>query len=147
MKKIVLPVICFLHLVNIYGQGNLQFNKVINIEFTKRLPYNTGGGADTIITIPSGKIWKIESAHSSFFLDTASFNINTVGPVPYASVLLNETVIFDPGVTSSKVLNVFPVYLSSGTAYRLGMRSQATGGSYDLYHRIFVSILEFNVVP
>lgn len=146
MKKCIFITISLFSLISVNGQGNLQFNKVITIEFTRRLPYSTGGGADTLITVPAGKIWKIESASSSFFTDT-TLNINTVAPVAFASVCINETVIFNPGVSSSNTLISFPIYLSSGTSYRLGMRSQATGGSYDLPHRIFLSILEFNIVP
>ena len=67
MKKLFCLKLFCLILICSYGQGNLQFNQVINIQFTKRLPYNTGGGADTLITVPAGKIWKIESAGSSFF--------------------------------------------------------------------------------
>jgi hypothetical protein len=147
MKKYIFATLFFFLLISANGQGNLQFNKVITIEFTKRIPYNTGGGADTIINVPAGKIWKIESASSSFFTDTALLNINTVATISFASICINETVIFNPGVVSSNTLISFPIYLSSGTSYRLGIRSQATGGSYDLPHRIFLSILEFNVIP
>jgi hypothetical protein len=147
MKKCIFFSIFLYFGLTLFGQGNLQFNKVINIQFTKRLPYNTGGGADTVITVPPGKIWKIESASSSFFIDTVNLNINTVAQTSFASIYINETVIFNPGVVSTTTMISFPIYLNAGTAYRLGMRSPSTGGSYDLPHRIFLSILEFNIVP
>lgn len=51
MKKLILIIICFVSL-QLVAQGNLQFNQAI---------YSTSGS----ITVPAGKVWKIEAINST----------------------------------------------------------------------------------
>jgi hypothetical protein len=101
------------------AQGNLQFNQVINMAFT--------GANTTPVTVPAGKVWKIESC----MLNTPSNN--------YAYMLYNG-VYYNLRQQQSSAHNVnFPFWLSSGTTVTFGGNGGGTGG--------LLSILEFNIVP
>ena len=111
MKHLLIS--CFLLLsLNSFSQGNLQFNQVLIIDATV---------AGNAVTIPAGKVWKIESvamvSNNSYFQiqwgDANYFVINT----------------------SSGYSNL-PFWLPSNTTVTF-IASSATK----------VSIIEFNVVP
>ena len=99
------------------AQGNLQFNQVIMYDMTS-------GGTQNI-TVPAGKVWKIESASTS--------NGSTVG------VSLRNAALQNIGILStSTAASNFPIWLPTGF----------TGSFYNnAAGRSMVSILEFNVVP
>jgi hypothetical protein len=101
------------------AQGNLQFNQVINMSFTAA---NT-----TPVTVPAGKVWKIESC----MLNTASNS--------YAYMLYNG-VYYTMRQQQSSAHNVnFPFWLSSGTTVTFGGNGGGAGG--------LLSIIEFNIIP
>jgi hypothetical protein len=116
--KTFLFFIAFFVLGALKAQGNLQFNQIINLPFTVS---NT-----TPVTVPAGKIWKIESC----MLTTVSNS--------YAFMLYNG-VIYNMRQQLSSAHNVnFPFWLASGTSVTFG----ANGGAGGL-----LSIIEFNIVP
>mgnify|MGYP006273791781 FL=1 len=101
------------------AQGNLQFNQVINMAFTAA---NT-----TPVTVPAGKVWKIESC----MLNTSTNN--------YAYMLYNGIYYnMRQQQTSAHIVN-FPFWLSAGTSVTFGGNGGGTGG--------LLSIIEFNIVP
>ena len=101
------------------GQGNLQFNQVINTAFT--------GTNTTPVTVPANKVWKIESC----MLNTVS---NT-----YAYMLYNG-VYYNMRHQQSSAHNVnFPFWLAPGTTVTFGGNGGGSGG--------LVSIIEFNIIP
>jgi len=118
MKYIV--VLFFALLFNeAHAQGNLQFNQVINMAFT--------GANTTPVTVPAGKVWKIESC----MLNTPSNN--------YAYMLYNG-VYYNMRQQLSSAHNVnFPFWLASGTSVTFGGNGGGAGG--------MLSILEFNIIP
>jgi hypothetical protein len=64
MKKLLLIVICFLSL-QLFAQGNLQFNQVLRpIVSVNNLA--SSGYAKVTLTVPTGKVWKIESADAYY---------------------------------------------------------------------------------
>lgn len=118
MKKLLFIIILF-GFLGINAQGNLQFNQVINLDFS--------GTNTTPVTVPAGKVWKIENC----MLNTPS-NI-------YAYMLYNG-VYYNMRQQSSSSHNVnFPFWLSSGTSVIFGGNGGGAGG--------LLSIIEFNVVP
>jgi len=64
MKKLLFISFLFVSLGS-FSQGNLQFNKVINLNYT-------GNGADankstiTTVTIPDGKVWKVTYVYAAY---------------------------------------------------------------------------------
>jgi hypothetical protein len=102
----------------LFSQGNLQFNQVLNIEFT--------GASTTSYTVPAGKIWKLENC--------ALTSINN-----YACMLYNgSTYYLRQHNTSSSSWDNFPFWFGSGKTVIFGGGGCSSG---------MISILEFNVVP
>ncbi len=116
MKIIILSFFSFLGSV-LHGQGNLQFNQVINLPFVAN---NT-----TPVTVPTGKVWKLESC-----MLTSSGN-------SYALMLYNGALYNMRQQQTSTQVATFPFWLSSGASVTFGTSS--SGG--------ILSILEFNIVP
>ncbi|MCF8329892.1 MAG: hypothetical protein K9I37_06105 [Crocinitomicaceae bacterium] len=115
-------ILIFLFLVSIhtsFAQGNLQFNQVITYAFASS---NT-----TPITVPAGKVWKLENC----MLNSVS---NTYTYMLYNGVYYN----LRQQLTSSQVAN-FPFWLSAGTSVTFGSAGGAAGG--------ILSIIEFNIIP
>ena len=132
MKRLIIIAICLVSL-NLSDQGNLQFNQVINQVFNGT--YNTYFEAGTI-TVPAGKVWKIEAASLtrtdsspvSGVINAGSFHSLTIaGHVAYYS--------------SAPESSNFPIWLSEGT--------YPVGGyvSSSIPSRVSISAIEFNVVP
>jgi hypothetical protein len=118
MKYIV--VLFFALLFNeAHAQGNLQFNQVINMAFT--------GANTTPVTVPAGKVWKIENC----MLSTVS---NAYAYMLYNGVYYN----IRQQISSAHNVN-FPFWLASGTSVTFGGNGGGAGG--------MLSILEFNIIP
>ena len=101
----------------LFSQGNLQFNQVLNIEFASI-------GA-TAVTVPAGKVWKLENC-----MLTSTNN--------YACMVFNGTTYYlRQHNTSSSAWDNFPFWFGSGKTVTFG------GGCSPG----IVSIIEFNVVP
>lgn len=117
--KTLLFLLIFMSFGVLKAQGNLQFNQVINMAFT--------GANTTPVTVPAGKVWKIENC----MLNTPSNN--------YAYMLYNG-VYYNLRQQLSSAHNVnFPFWLASGTSVTFGGNGGGAGG--------MLSILEFNIVP
>ena len=111
MKKLL--VFCFLFsALGLKAQGNLQFNQVLSLD---------ANSAGNPVTVPSGKVWKIESV--AFSSNNAYFQIRW-GGVNYF-VLNNSTPYAN-----------LPYWLPSNESISLVANVNAK-----------VSIIEFNVVP
>ncbi len=116
MKKLILlgAFVCAINLLN--GQYNLQMNQVINLEFTS---------AGTTVTVPAGKIWKIENC-----LITSINN--------YACMVMNGTTYYlRQHNTSSSAWDNFPFWIGEGKTVTFG--GNCSSG--------MLSILEFNLIP
>lgn len=111
MKKLIFIAICLISL-QVTAQGNLQFNQVLSLDA------NSGGNP---VTVPAGKVWKIESV--AFSSNNAYFQIQW-GGVNYF-VLNNSTPYAN-----------LPYWLPSNESVSLVANVNAK-----------VSIIEFNVVP
>jgi hypothetical protein len=116
MKKIIFVCIFFCLASNSHSQYNLQLNQVINLEFTS---------AGTTVTVPVGKVWKIENC-----LITSINN--------YACMVLNGTTYYlRQHNTSSSAWDNFPYWIGEGKTVTFG--GNCSPG--------VLSILEFNLVP
>jgi hypothetical protein len=107
----------------VYSQANLQFNQVLS--GTGILGNN---GVSTIITVPTDKVWKIESVNG--WADSGS--------------RLGLTINGVPTLVSSAI---FPVWLKAGDTFRLTvLTNPGTGYAYGPMN-YYYSIIEFNIVP
>jgi hypothetical protein len=117
MKTIVLSLFLFISM-GFFAQGNLQFNQVLNVEYSS---------IGTSVTVPAGKTWKIEGCMIS---STNSYSCMTINGVTYFMRQHN---------TSSSAWDNFPFWLTEGKTINFGSNCSGASG--------IVSIIEFNVVP
>jgi len=124
-KKIILTAILLLGINSIFAQGNLQFNRVITESFTiASADYGAGTQFSTLKTVPTGKVWKIESMGSESE-QGSGFELNGIRFRFY----LNQ---------SYSNYKDNPIWLSSGTTLRFWNNSNV--------NNCYFSIIEFNVV-
>lgn len=110
------------------AQGNLQFNQVINGEITAMVTYDlTTMGT---ITVPTGKVWKVESVSMRYF-------DGTWATVSSATAWIDKHHVWDPGLNIPSIL---PLWLSEGT-YTVS----AVGSNENL--DFTYSVIEFNITP
>lgn len=123
-------------LVQLSAQSELEFNQA------KFLEFDGATGVDNYnatITVPAGKIWKIESA-SVNAIDNNGF-LNTSSS--YGYITLNGTVItnIETGSLTFAQHPAYPIWLPSGT-YNLMIVQVACSVCNT---QAFISALEFNV--
>lgn len=129
MKKLLLIIIVAIS-GSTFGQGNLQFNQVINQEFTIFIP-----GTPTVmgtIVVPAGKVLKIETCsmiQGSQFIQTSSGDQVFIG---------NNTVFV--GNTYSRE-GYLPLWLSEGSYNVTGRVGSSTTSTFSY------SAIEFNIIP
>ena len=135
--------------VTVKGQGNLQFNSVKYIKFDKTFPSASSGTdqlIDSIVVVPVGKVWKIESSRSKLLVNLG------VGIDHACSTLdgidISENRNFSTGGSTQTAVpgKEFqgPIWLPSGS-YKFGVRFfQYNDGQGRAL--AFFSIVEFNVV-
>ncbi|NBO61361.1 MAG: hypothetical protein EBU82_10375 [Flavobacteriia bacterium] len=126
----------------VYGQGNLQFNRVINYTLTADIPTQTNTYDTVVFCVPNNKVWKIESA----FVGWGEVMLLSQATKNYSSVAsAQRTVTLCPVNTG---YDVFPLWLESNYCGRFqwnfGTANQTcNNGCYTG----LISILEFNIVP
>lgn len=121
------------------AQGDLQFSQVINynlfVQANGSVYYDTD---EVTLTVPAGKVWKIESGH----LSEQITNSNNQYKVPGGYLLLDGSII--AGESSNNYDPKFPIWLSPGT-YTITLQGGTNSSNYAWF--AFVSIIEFNVTP
>jgi hypothetical protein len=116
MRIFILLAACFF-VFESKAQGNLQFNQVLNVEFTSSV--------STTLTVPTGKVWKLENLVMTSLNNYACFSYN------------GSTYYLRQHNTSSSAWDNFPFWIGSGKTVTFGAGC-ASG---------MISILEFNIVP
>ena len=132
-KNIILLFFCFLCNL-LQAQGSLQFNQVILLNSSS--------------TVPTGKVWKLESAINGSNPNPSLCNSCNIGIQDCAmSIIINNTHIcvskFHENIIGTSLANSaaasesaynptnFPIWLPAGTTIDLGKNA------------VFISILEF----
>lgn len=130
-----------------YSQGNLQFNRVINLEYTKVLAGTTSSAGDTgetlleTISVPENKVWKIVSSSI-----TCGDRIRNNNPL-YDSCNAVNVFINGTKVISNRNYNGYngvqlPIWINSGSK---NINAYMVDSDTDPYW-ISLSIIEFNIV-
>jgi hypothetical protein len=137
MKRIITFLTIAFACINLANaQGNLQFNRVVNIEFRRTFPAYGTTYVDTNIVVPTGKIWKVESSQGIASQDSLFLN-----PGPVYSLSNNGNP--NPTIDYLPIYATKP-YLPTGT-YKLGIWINSAQ-SYIYGYKIMVTAVEFNVV-
>jgi hypothetical protein len=129
MKYIV--VLFFALLFNeAHAQGNLQFNQVVTVSTTS-------------MTVPAGKVWKVESYSESEVTFNSNYSSGCVNVNYHRPLVINNNnyYFFGNMATASSGANYIttgnklPIWLKSGDQIRTVCSSD------------FASAIEFNIVP
>lgn len=149
MKKLILISFLFISTV-VYSQGNLQFNRVINLEYSQNLN-GTNSSASNIgetllesITIEENKVWKVVSAA----ITGGDRNRGDSPLYPYGNdvgLFINKTKIYQSMsnvATHNQQTIRMPIWISSGTK---NIITYMSGTDTDPF-TISISIIEFNIV-
>ena len=138
MKNLLILVFSLMSIQSFSQGGNLQFNSVLNDEVLGSVVGNNGQVGDILgtITVPAGKVWKIES--------TSAFKINPTADAPQnlqsAMVFVDNHWVV--GVDGGGATPTFPIWLKEGphqVKIQISDASSVVSFSY--------SGIEFNVVP
>jgi hypothetical protein len=132
MKKLLFVVCLFIGaLGSVSAQGTLQFNRVLFVDHLSTL------------TVPAGKVWKVEGYWQSDVTTTTSANGTTCNSNGWHSpIIMNGNVYYmlDNIATGSSnvffsTVNQLPFWAPAGTTFRT-----VCVGS-------IMSVIEFNVLP
>ena len=115
-----------------FAQGNLQFNQVINSEYSGFVG-STGTNIGTIV-VPAGKVLKIEDVSFSFILSS----MPSIHYLTGSQVAIGNLTVFHNFNTQPVH---FPIWLSEGS-YTVFARV-----SSPITSTLSISAIEFNVVP
>jgi len=139
MKKLIIILfVFFITSFKTQAQGNLQFNSVKTIEVSNSPNYNGGiffnsfsfASNDTSFVVPTGKVWKIESASTSYWYPvTGSINY-------FALLAVDGKYLYGFNVSNG----TFPLWLSSGN-HTLSIITSTSG------YKGSINAIEFNITP
>lgn len=120
--------------------GSLEFNQVKVLELNVDNATGQATEKKTIlnITVPAGKVWKIESANVAEKYNSSTYDLNySLGDD--GKLFLNETMISP----DSDYQPVFPIWLNAGS-YTLTLQGNTSSSSYSWNG--MVTAIEFNVL-
>jgi len=127
MKNAILIIFCLFLNLELYAQYNLQFNQVLTFNG------NASSGSLVIGTVPTNKVWKIETWSTNW----TELNIIINGTkFYYANSYING------GMTMSSNYN--PIWLKSNDILEVHV---PMGGWGPITTPYFFSIIEFNLIP
>ena len=139
MKKILPFIFTFFSFSYFFGQGNnLQFNQVINQDFT--VTAATGWAESWLssgtITVPSNTVWKITSSSAFCSAGSSGYNFNNKN----AGIMIGKHLAQSHEVNRPELSH--PIWLSSGT-YTIWLTNY--NSAYPLITGS-ISAIEFNIV-
>ncbi len=154
--KSIIAFCIIMHLsLQLFCQGNLQFNRVVQESFSMSVLASVTPQTITTFTVPSGKVWKIESGSVVGGLSGGSLNGFIYSPGPSTSLLINNhciyksTALIGSSTVSESIFQIDHLWLNEGS-YTL--YCQHAGGSIGISPvstnlRIGYSGIEFNIIP
>ncbi|MFM2037565.1 MAG: hypothetical protein RL432_504 [Bacteroidota bacterium] len=113
-----------------HAQGNLQFNQIVTV-------------GTTSLTVPAGKVWKVESFTESEVTFNSNYSSGCVNSNYHRPLVINNNnyyffgnmAIASSGANYITTGNKLPIWLKPGDQIRTVCSSD------------FASVIEFNVVP
>lgn len=128
--RILLFVLTYTVVGLFHAQGNLQFNQIVTV-------------GTTSLTVPAGKVWKVESYTESEVTFNSNYSSGCVNSNYHRPLVINNNnyYFFGNMATASSGANYIttgnklPIWLKPGDQIRTVCSSD------------FASVIEFNVVP
>jgi hypothetical protein len=166
ISKSVTIILLMAAALNAAGQGyNLQFNRVIDtslaVSVTVCTDITASGISSTSVSVPAGKVWKIESIGpleyygSSYLYNSCSFNSSTSNNTIWALCMddgtrstLKRYAYLLSGSYGEQAANM-PVWLRAGTSLYVNISPRNTGYRFtdgsQTSVKTSLSIIEFNL--
>lgn len=145
MKRVSLFLSFALFSLAAFAQGNLQFNQVIN--FTITTPTGAGNGSGNVqsvtVTVPAGKVWKIESANVSYQYASSSKYYVADATSEITQLVLDGAIIVVESDDFYKTPG--PIWLSEGT-HTFILQGYLNTSALCKWNA-FITGIEFNVTP
>lgn len=132
---------------NLKAQGNLQFNQVLNPSISAvNLPL--GGWSSVTLTIPNGKVWKVENASYARYTGNTTLPSYQWSNTSGVNFFLEDYMIDNYVNNANGILfpKVFPIWLSPGQ-YNLTIINSSLNNQTNTTWRGTLSVIEFNIVP
>jgi hypothetical protein len=145
MRSFLFSTLFFLSSVS-YGQGNLQFNQVLSPSITVGIQ-PPGQIITSAITVPSGKVWKVESSSFSRVEPTIpGYRLTIWGGTTNQTFYLDDyTVCTYLAPSIGFIEPKFPIWLSEGT-HTLRMINHSSSSNASPATGT-LSVIEFNIIP
>lgn len=155
MKKVILSLACLLLMAvtGSFAQGNLQFNQAIKLDIVGAPIVGSGSNyvqiANQMVTIPAGKVWKIESkfvniTKGQYTTTTFSWLYSAGGFTPV--LYMDNTIIWAGTTNPNNFTDHQLIWLPAGT-YDFSLWCQRTSNAVPFTFTAVVNAIEFNVVP
>ena len=144
-SKLTSSIIMFLMVFNLYGQGSLQFNRVIKAEFDDTNASGLLGKTVGTINVPANKVLKIEFA--SLHLTRSNSGNEIYNPTIGVSddgksfMMVSDYMIWVPLDVPGRTIK-FPLWLSAGNH---DVIVRLNGNTLDF--KAVISGIEFNIIP
>jgi hypothetical protein len=128
--RILLFVLAFTVVGLFHAQGNLQFNQIVTV-------------GTTSLTVPAGKVWKVESYSESEVTFNSNYSSGCVNSNYHRPLVINNNNYYffgnlataSSGANYVTTGNKLPIWLKPGDQIRTVCSSD------------FASVIEFNIVP
>lgn len=144
MKKNIFLLLILILSCTSKAQGNLQFNRVVTFSNSDIVANNAVTTFETI-TIPQGKVWKIESVSLSGVSNNvvSPFDAGSGSTIKWLYARFNDVVAYSANNVGNQI-NLLPIWLNSGT-YIFKVNSAYS----NLSGRVLASYsaIEFNIIP
>jgi len=156
MKKQILILALLIISLTSFSQGNLQFNQVLTFSRTINTTnyistsYNNGATyayvtfTDTTLTVPTGKIWKVEKMDGNLTISNPNGYNGGGATNGIGSLMINNA----HKISVSQAYGV--IWLKAGDIINMVVTNAGGGYSgsnnFTATYTNFLSILEFNIV-
>lgn len=128
--RILLFVLTYTVVGLFHAQGNLQFNQIVTV-------------GTTSLTVPAGKVWKVESYSESEVTFNSNYSSGCVNTNYHRPLVINNNNYYffgnlataSSGANYVTTGNKLPIWLKPGDQIRTVCSSD------------FASVIEFNIVP
>ena len=160
-SKLTSSIIMFLMVFNLYGQGSLQFNRVISATVTgtaNPVPELNGTVIGSIV-VPPGKVLKLESVSvytndPTGDLETHSVDAGTARQFDTGCWIGNhlvwapfvQTTVGDENYSKFVQTSTFPIWFNPNT-HEILVRFNSNMGVFGRFAVVTYSAIEFNVIP
>lgn len=135
-----------------FAQGNLQFNRALKLDLNGPPAVSPGNNveeaATITVTVPAGKVWKIESTNASVTKGTLTTTAAAgySGPTTGLLIFLDDVAIYANDFFDQKLIPHQIQWLPAGT-YTFSLWGMGYNAPPGWTYSATITGIEFNVIP